>query len=323
MSANRNIVIFGAGPAGLSAALWLRNLGFVPLVVEAEACPGGLQNLNFLTNDWVLGQTGQTGPMLAARFVDHAQSAGIALRIGVRPVAVAGGAGDFQVVLDDGTQITCAAILVATGTRYRADEVLADVAGIEGVPPGRIVYGPYAFADLASLAGRRVLIVGGGDNAFENVRLLAPTAIMVHLVVRGRPRAQRTLAEAVALEVARGRCRLCSETHVTAVKELANSLRVVLHGSFGSEEVVVDRMHVLAGYEPNTAFLDRVFADGLATALACDGQGYLLADADGRSRCAGIYAAGDVCNPVFPSVVSAVADGARAAKTIEMDLRAK
>jgi thioredoxin reductase len=321
MSKTRSIVILGAGPAGLSAALWLRNFGFEPRVVEVAAQAGGLQNLNFLANDWVLGQPGQTGPSLARRFVDHVRAAQVAMLTGVRPLRLTGAAGDFRVEFDNGSAATCAALLIATGTRYRAAEVLADVAGMSGIAPGRVAYGPYAFADLDALAGRRVLIVGGGDNAFENARLLAPSAAMVHLAVRGRSRAQQGLAAAVAAEQVAGRCRVFEAARLSAVRDGPTGLAVTLVVGGREANIVVDRLHVLAGYEPNTAFVDALLPAATTSAMRFDAQRYLLVDQAGRTGAAGIYAAGDVCNPVFPSVVSAIAQGALVAKTIETDTR--
>jgi thioredoxin reductase (NADPH) len=321
MSNSKLIAVLGAGPAGLSAALWLRNLGFEPRVIDAAAHAGGLQNLNFLANDWVLGQPGQTGPTLTARFVEHARTVGIAVVTGTRAIELAGRAGDFRLRVDTGEVLACAAIVIATGTRFRADEVLAGVDGIAGVAADRIAYGPYAFADLAGCAGKRVLIVGGGDNAFENARLLAPNAAMVHLAVRSRPRAQQGLAAAVAEEIAAGRCRLFESARIQALAEGAAGLQATLAVAQGTEEIMVDRIHVLAGYEPNTAFIGEVFPADLRDALCFDAQGYLIVDAVGRAGAAGIYAAGDVCNPAFPCVVSAIAQGALVARTIEMDTR--
>jgi thioredoxin reductase len=323
MTARQCIAILGAGPAGLSAALWLRNLGFDPRVIDAASRAGGLQKLNFLANDWVLGQPGQTGPALAARFVEHAGAAGIRMQTGVRPLRLEGTAGDFRLRLSDGATLECAGVLIATGTRYRAAEVFAGVAGIGDVPADRIAYGPHAFAELAARAGKRILIVGGGDNAYENARLLAPMAAGIYLAMRSRPRAQQGLAADVAAAVAAGRCRVMHPAAVEAIAAGAAGLEVTLAVAGRSERIVVDRIHVLAGYQPNTAFLRELLPPVSFAALRFDDQAYLRVDDAGRCGVPGLYAAGDVCNPRFPSVVSALAQGAIAAKTIEMDTRSK
>lgn len=321
MTVRQCVAILGAGPAGLSAALWLSNLGFEPRVLDAADRAGGLQKLNFLANEWVLGQPGQTGPALAARFVEHAGAAGISLQTGLRPVRLDGAAGDFRLRLSDGSCLGCAAVLVATGTRYRAEEVLAGVPGIAEIPAGRIAYGPHAFAGLDLRAGQRVLIVGGGDNAYENARLLAPIVASVTLAMRSRPRAQQGLAADVAAAVAAGRCHVFHPAAVTALATRPTGMEVTLTIDTRSERIVVDRIHILAGYQPNTVFLRDMLAPESFDALHFDEQGYLLVDAAGRTGLPGLYAAGDVCNPRFPSVVSALAQGAVAAKTIEMDTR--
>jgi thioredoxin reductase len=321
MTVRQCVAILGAGPAGLSAALWLGNLGFEPRVLDAADHAGGLQKLNFLANEWVLGQPGLTGPALAARFVEHARAAGISLQTGLAPASLDGASGGFRLRLSDGSALACVAVVVATGTRYRAEEVLAGVPGSTDIPAGRIAYGPHAFADLAELAGKRVLIVGGGDNAYENARLLAPIAAGVTLAMRSRPRAQQGLAADVAAAVAAGRCHVLHPAAISAISSNAAGLDVTLAVAGSDRHIAVDRIHVLAGYQPNTAFLRDMLTPAAFGALRFDEQGYLLVDAAGRTGLPGLYAAGDVCNPRFPSVVSALAQGAIAAKTIEMDTR--
>ena len=85
--------------------------------------------------------------------------------------------------------------------------------------------------------------------------------------------------------------------------------------------LVVERIHILAGYSPNTAEITDLLAAGLGHPPTLDERGYIIADASGRTGIAGIYVAGDVCTPEFPSVVNALSAGARVARTIELDQR--
>lgn len=319
-----DVYILGGGPAGLSAALWLKNLGFAPCIVEAGERPGGMQNLNFLPNDWVLGQVGLTGPQLVDRFVAHVEQVDVPMRCGLRPTRIDGGLGAFRLRLADsrGTEHVevCAALLLATGTRYRAAEVLAGVPGFADLPADCLRYGPYAFDALAACANQRVLIVGGGDNAYENVRLLIEAGASVDLVLRSPPRAQRYLRALVEQAEAAGACRIHRGARLLRLERGAAGIGATIGSASGIATPTVDRIHVLAGYEPNFAVLDAL-ADALRVALRRDANGYLSVDARLRTGVPGIYAAGDICNPAFPSVVSAIAQGAQAAKTIELDLR--
>lgn len=323
-SSPASIAILGAGPAGLSAALWLKNLGLDPWLIESSPRAGGMQNLNFLPNDWVLGHVGLTGPQLIDRFVAHAEQAGIVIRRGWRPTGIAGRQGDFQLQLagEQGEMqaLSCAAVLVATGTRYRGSEVLAHVAGFAAIPAERLAFGPYAFAELDACAGQRIVVIGGGDNAYENVRLLVERGAQVDLVLRSPPRAQQHLRSLVDQAAASGTCRIHQAARLGELGWSAQGIAVSLVAAQGPVALMADRIHVLAGYEPNGGFLD-VLADELRRTLRLDAQGYLMVDGQGRTSAHGIYAAGDICNPVFPSVVSAIAQGAQAAKTIELDLR--
>jgi thioredoxin reductase len=319
-----DVCILGGGPAGLSAALWLKNLGFAPCIIEAAGRPGGMQNLNFLPNEWVLGHVGLTGPQLVDRFVAHVEEVGVRLLRGLRPVRIDGAIGAFRLRLadDKGTEHveTCAALVLATGTRYRAAEVLADVPGFADLPTDCLRYGPYAFDALAACAAQRVLIVGGGDNAFENARLLIEAGASVDLVLRSPPRAQRYLRSLVEQAEAAGACRIHRGAGLARLECGPAGIGATIVSAICTATPTVDRIHVLAGYEPNLGVLDAL-PDELRAALQRDADGYLSVDARLRTGVAGIYAAGDICNPAFPSVVSAIAQGAQAAKTIELDLR--
>lgn len=318
------IAVLGSGPAGLSAGLWLSNLGFAPCVFESKPSLGGMQNLNFLPNDWVLGQMGLTGPQLVDRFLAHAAQAGVHPLAGCRLLGISGRAGNFALrytAADSALRhMDCAALLIATGTRYRGAEVLKAVPGFAAVPAGRIFYGPYAFADLDGYAGRRVLIVGGGDNAYENARLLAERGARVDMALRSPPRAQRHLRDQVDAAVMAGVCRIHAAARIARLGMAEAGIVVSLATAAGAADLTVDSIHVLAGYEPDTGLLE-VLDEPLRAGLRQDAAGYLEIDTQGRTGTAGIYAAGDICNPAFPSVVSALAQGAHAAKTIELDLR--
>lgn len=314
------IVILGGGPAGLSAGLWLKNLGLAAVVLERQSQPGGMQNLNFLDNNWILGQAGVTGQELGRRFRDHARSAGVDIRLNVTVTGLAPGPGrSIELELDNGHPLSCTALVIATGTRFNGLEVLGDILSrIPPLGPKQAVCGPYAFQDLAAQAGRHVVIVGGGDNAYENARLLLDVGATVTVVIRSRPRAQQQMLAAVTN---RHGCTTLQDSRISAVAATPLGLNLELQTPWGKEMVAADRLHILAGYRPNTDFLVDLLPNAWQPLLRRDAAGYLTVDAWGRTDIAGVYAIGDVCNPDFPSVVSALAQGAKTAKAIERDLR--
>lgn len=319
------VAILGGGPAGLSAALWLHRLGLDPVVIEREERLGGMQNLNFLENDWVLGLRGLTGPMLAAQYSEHVAALGVTRLTGQALRSIRQSGDGFDLTLhSSGTaprMLSCRALVIATGTRYRAEEVLAEVQGFAGIPARRFAFGPHAFLDSEALAGQRLLVIGGGDNAFENVRILAPDLRECWLAMRSPSRAQHLLKADVHRLVSEGRCRLLCPARLVSLEEKGACLNTVLHVGESRETLAVDRIHVLAGYEPNSRFIKDIFEPALASDIPLDGQGYIRADALGRTAHPRIFAAGDICNPAAPSVASAVGQGSVVAKTIEAVLR--
>lgn len=314
------IAILGAGPAGLSAGLWLKNLGLSPIILECQDTLGGMLNLNFLNNNWILGHPNVTGQELSRRFCAHALLSGVEIRLGVQATTlIPTQPGEANLTLGDGTNILCAALVIATGSRYRGREVLANALNEHAsVASGLIICGPFAFLDIATQTGKHILIVGGGDNAYENARLLLDAGARVTLVSRSRARAQQQMLTAV---VNRPGCAVYEDSHVIALTEHGKSIMARICSPNGEHPTPVDKVHILAGYEPNTRFLTNFLPAEWQSMLQTDQVGYLQVDAWGRTCIPGIYAVGDVCNPEFPSVISALAQGAKTAKVIERDLR--
>ena len=316
------VVILGAGPAGMSCALWLQNMGLTPILVECAQRPGGLQNFQFLKNTSVLGQQNMTGPALARRFVGHLATLGVRIfttsqvkRIqratnGTLTVAILSPTGT--------TEFACSAVVLATGTRYRGGEVLADMPGFDSIPSDSLISGPHCFAQLDAVAGRHVFIVGAGDNAYENALMLLARGARVSLLARSSPSAQSGFTNAVATHPAFS---LFAQTQIRRARVEPPLIHLILSTPAQEVSLVVERSHILAGYSPNTAEITDLLAAGLGHPPTLDERGYIIADASGRTGIAGIYVAGDVCTPEFPSVVNALSAGARVARTIELDQR--
>ncbi len=323
---NNKVVVIGGGPAGLSAALWLKNLGFMPVVLEKEPRTGGMQNFNFLPNDWVLGQLDSTGVGIAKHFQQHIDSESIEVHVGcelvyMQPVNNVSDTGfDISVTINGESQvITCRAIILANGTRYRGRDVLA-CDGLDAVAEKYIVEGPYCFNDIESLDSQRIVIVGAGDNAFENALMLLEKNCQVFMVSRSIPKAQTKFTDKVIGHPNFSLFESSKITSVSVVNSAKNRESHRLSVSFGQKELLVDKIHVLAGYQPNSEEMCSIISSGIGQSLQCDQQGFVIVDESNRTNIPNIYAAGDICNKQFPCVVTALSGGALAAKTISQDV---
>jgi len=313
----KRVAVIGAGPAGLSAALWLHLLGLAPTLFERETDPGGMLRFNFLTNEWVLGLSGLTGTAMAERFVAHILSHNIPIHLGREVRQMVSTPDGWRLSFaGDHPPFAARAVIVATGLRYRGIESLTGVAGALTLPKERIAFGPFAFVGLERYRAKSVLIVGCGDNAFENALHLCALDAEVVLLCRSRPRAQQQFREALA-------------KHRATLVEGAQLLELAVHSDHlvarwrspqGEHTQRFDRLHVLTGYTPNSDWLIEALGE-TGSEVCRTADGYLVVDGWGRTSLPLLYGAGDVADRDFPSVVSAVAAGARAAKALERDLR--
>lgn len=315
------IGIIGGGPAGMSAALWLRQLGMDALLLEKGPSLGGLLNLAYRENCWVLGLADSTGPRVAQSFAGHLGALGIQPMLSTRIRSLRRLGEDFQIDGEaDGKPFSqsVAAIVLALGTRVRGQEVLAGLAGGREVDQNALICGPEAFRNLGRYAQQRVLVIGGGDNAHEFIQLTSDLANSYVMLVRSERRAQHRFAAHVDELVGQGRCRVHEHCALTSISTVDGQLSAEFAGH-ETGTVLVDAIVVLIGYEPEARHLESFLSPALLTELRLDASGYVVTDPFGRTTCRGIYAAGDVTNPPLPSVVTALAAGALAARTIERD----
>jgi thioredoxin reductase (NADPH) len=175
----RDLVIVGAGPAGLAAAVYAASEGLDTLVIEARS-PGGQAASSSRIENYLGFPTGISGQDLAGRAYAQAQKFGA-------EVMIAKGAGDlvserppYAVRLDDGATILARAVIIATGARYRKPP-LENLAQFEGSG----VYYNATFMEEAQLGdGDEVIVVGGANSAGQAAVFLALTGRPVHLLVR-------------------------------------------------------------------------------------------------------------------------------------------
>ena len=322
MSKAATVPIIGGGPAGMSCALWLANYGLRPIIIERAAALGGIARDNPYPNEWFLGRPGETGRENAAAFVHHIEQAGIESRLKTQPVAVRRGTQEtFVLDLTPPTggapqSLPCPALVIATGTSFRGEGWLDSVVNARALQRrGRVHLGPTWAGERDADLGSHVAVIGGGDNAFDVSRMLIERGIKATIVMRAAtPRAQPLLVERLRPLEATGMAQVMARETVDALEDTGGRVRLRMRGR---RTLDADHVLVLFGYEPNSR--ERWINE---LALAQDPAGYLIVDGNMETSCPGIFAVGDIANPVHPCIAAAVGSGAAAGRAIQRRLSA-
>ncbi|HVG35547.1 MAG TPA: FAD-dependent oxidoreductase [Pyrinomonadaceae bacterium] len=295
-----DVLIIGAGAAGLSAALWCDELGLDTLLLEQGSEIGGqlLQVYNPIGN--YLGVRTANGLELRDLFAAQIQEAEFDLWTDVEIESA-----DLRarrVTLRSGEQLQSISIIIATGVRRRR-------LGIPGEAEfsGRGVT-ESATRDRELLSGKDVCIVGGGDAAAENALMLAEVCPTVTLVHRGpRLRARREFAERLKAD---HRVTVFTESTVERIigEEEVVAVEILRRGAIKPFQMAVRGVLVRIGVEPNTElFREQIHMDE---------RGYVITTGEQETSIGGVFAVGDVSNPLAPTISGATGAGATAAKVI-------
>jgi thioredoxin reductase (NADPH) len=174
----RDVVIVGAGPAGLAAAVYAASEGLDALVIEASS-PGGQAGSSSRIENYLGFPTGISGQDLAGRAYAQAQKFGATVMIAKGAVQLICEQRPYGVRLDDGATIPARTVIIATGARYRKPS-LANLEQFEGAG----VYYSATFMEAQLCTGDEVIVVGGANSAGQAAVFLARTVRRVHLLVR-------------------------------------------------------------------------------------------------------------------------------------------
>lgn len=325
-SSPRNIAILGGGAAGMSCALWLKHLGFSPVLIEPGAGLGGqLLKIN-RTNRWILGIPGRTGPELAELYGRHVVDEAIDVRLGAQPVSVMAEDSSFSLVVRERehhtTSLPAQALVIATGLRVNSSDILHSIPGaLPLYESGLLSFFPLDHLEPTEvLEGKRVAVIGGGDNAHFTARDLASKTAVTHLIIRSGPRAQPMVRKEVDALIRQGRVEEHAGARITSFFQGSGGIAIALSRNDSTvERIEVDRIFARTGFTPNTQFLAGL---GYLAGLEKNSDGHVWVDTWKRASLPFVYAIGDVANPDHPSVVTAIADGAVAAMAIAQDLGA-
>jgi thioredoxin reductase (NADPH) len=324
----RDVVIVGAGPAGLAAAVYAASEGLDVLVLESNS-PGGQAGSSSRIENYLGFPSGISGQELTGRAFTQAQKFGA-------EVTIAEGATRldctrnkaYTVGIDENTRVTARAVVIATGAEYRKLP-LENITQFEGVG----VYYGATFIESQLCQGEEVIVVGGGNSAGQAAVFLARTVKKVHLLVRSKSLADsmsryliRRIEESPEIVL-----RPCTELtalegtdHLERVKWRTENGPVETHG--------IRHVFVMTGAAPTTAWL--------AGCLTLDARGFIKTGADlSREELSaakwplarepylletsrpGVFAVGDVRCGNIKRVASAVGEGSIAVSFVHRVLQ--
>ena len=290
-----DVVIVGAGPAGLAAAVYAGAEGLTALVVD-ELAVGGQAATSSRIENYMGFPTGISGADLCARGEIQALKFGTRFAVPRRVAGIAREGAGFALTLDDGVTVAAASVVVATGVQYRRLP-LDRLEQFEGAGVS------YAATELEArhVQGRTAVVIGGGNSAGQAAMFLSRRADRVHLVVRG-PSLAASMSDYLIERIRKNDAiTLHFGAEVTALHGEGALEAVTLRTADGESEVPAAGLFVMVGAAPNTGWL--------AGLVDLDAKGFVLTDDGYAASCPGIFAVGDVRAGSVKRVASAVGEG--------------
>ena len=301
-----DLIIIGAGPAGMSAAIYASRAKLNTFVIEQNYVSGG-QIVDTYEIDNYPGLPGLSGMDLAQKMSDHAA------QFGIEPFTATveglSAAGPIKVVKTDEGDFEARAVIIASGATHMK-------LGVEGEDQFAGMGVSYcATCDGAFYRGKDVMVVGGGNVAVEDAIFLARGSRKVYVVHRrDELRAAKILQESL---FALPNVEMVWNSNLKRIEGDGKVTGAVVVNKLSGEEteIPVDGVFIAVGIAPRSGFA----ADGEAgpDVIAADENGYLIAGEDCATSIPGIFAAGDVRTKQLRQVVTAVADGANAVTSAE------
>jgi thioredoxin reductase (NADPH) len=322
-----DLVIAGAGPAGLAAAVYAASEGLRTLLIEGEA-PGGQAGTSSRIENYFGFHAGVGGGELARRAQAQARRFGAEILTPVQATGLRRQDPYRIVTLGDGSEVTCHALLIGTGLFYTR----LDVPGAERLGGSGVYYGA-TITEAVAARDREVFVVGAGNSAGQGAMYLSKFARSVTMLVRGES-LTRSLSQYLIAQIdATPNISVRTQTNVVEVRGETHVEEIVLaHTPTGRAETLpAHALFVFIGAMPRTDFV--------AGVVERDPRGFILSGpeltGDGRrprgwtlsrapywleTSVPGVFVAGDVRHGSVKRVASAVGEGAMAVQFVREHL---
>jgi thioredoxin reductase (NADPH) len=325
----RDLIIVGAGPSGLAAAVYAASEGLDALLIEMDA-PGGQAGSSSKIENYLGFPTGVSGQELSDRAITQAQKFGAKMMVGHRVVKLNCDRRPYEVVLDNGSALAARAVVISTGAQYNKPPI-ANLKKFEGQG---IYYGA-TYIESQLCEGEDVVVVGGANSAGQAAVFLSQTAGKVHMLVRAEGLSEtmsryliQRIAENPAIE-------LHCKTEIVDLEGETQLDRVTwLDRTTGETSThAIRHVFIMAGASPRTEWL--------RGCVALDDKGFILTgrDLDAvpgvaptfvwplarapqmlETSLPGVFAVGDVRSGNVKRVASAVGEGAIAVHLVHRTL---
>jgi thioredoxin reductase (NADPH) len=312
----RDVLVVGAGPSGLAAAVYAASEGLDVLVVESRS-PGGQAGSSSRIENYLGFPMGVSGQELAGRAITQAQKFGAQILIAQAAAELTCDRRPYGVRLDQGPHLRARTVIIATGVEYRR-LALENLSRFEGAG----VYYSATFMEAQLCSGDEVIIVGGGNSAGQAAVFLAKTAKRVHMLVRANGLAD-TMSRYLIRRIEES-ATIALHTKTEIVELLGNDRLEGVRWRNNRDGAVNDcsikHVFLMTGAVPNTAWLkqcvalddkgfvktgpDLTRADLAAASWPLTRPPYLL-----ETSLPGVFAVGDVRGGNVKRVASAVGEG--------------
>jgi thioredoxin reductase (NADPH) len=323
----RDLVVIGAGPSGLAAAVYGASEGLDVLVLEANS-PGGQAGLSSKIENYLGFPTGISGQDLAGRAYTQAQKFGAQMSVAHMATRLACESTPYSVLIDNGARVPARAVIIATGAEYRR-LALENLSQFEGTG----VYYGATFVEAQLCREEEVIVVGGGNSAGQAAVFLAQTAKHVHMLVRSKGLAETMSRYLIRRIEDNPAISLRTVTEIEALEGGDRLERVRWRDGTtgGTETREVKHVFVMTGAVPSTEWLKGC--------LVLDAKGFIKTGPDlTREELAearwpltrqpflletsrpGVFAVGDVRAGNIKRVASAVGEGSIAVALVHQVL---